>query len=395
MITIENPIRLLDEDLTVFRDDQGRPRVLGLHCSVILIIQLLFIVFFATLAWTQETDWEKNWRQVVTAAQREGKVVVMGSADPVLRRELPARFKARFGLNLEYLAGRGTANFTRLRMERRAGHYSVDVVMAGMQNMVDYYNEKIIKPLLPALMLPEVLDGSKWKKGKLWFLDPEGKYVLRLYYYLSGGIVYFNTDYAKREDFKSVKALLDPKWRGKISSLDPSGRGPGQADATRFYMKFGEEFVKRLYIDQKPAFSRNKRQLADWLGRGTYPVSLNAETEFVIEMKEQGLPVDMFPVPDGPATLSAGNGLLALIDKAPHPNAARVVVNWIASREGVEILGRARHKPTTRNDVDESYVIPWEIPLPGTNYIDTYNWDFTTTTKRKLHRRLREILKPR
>ena len=113
MITKENPIRLLGEDLIVFRDDQGRPRVLGLHCSVKLIIQFLFIVSLATLAWTQETDWKQNWRQVVTAAQREGKVVVMGSADPVLRRELPARFKARFGLTLEYLAGRGTANFTR------------------------------------------------------------------------------------------------------------------------------------------------------------------------------------------------------------------------------------------------------------------------------------------
>ena len=210
MITKENPIRLSGKDLIFLGGKRGRSQVLGLHCSVKLIIQLLFFVFFATLAWTQETDWEKNWRQVVTAAQREGKVVVMGSADPVLRRELPARFKARFGLNLEYLAGRGTANFSRLQMERRAGHYSVDVVMAGMQNMVDYYNTKTIKPLFPALMLPEVLDGSKWKKGKLWFLDPEGKYVLRLYYYLSGGIVYFNTDYAKREDFKSVKEFLDP-----------------------------------------------------------------------------------------------------------------------------------------------------------------------------------------
>src|SRR3546814_9631508 len=48
-----------------------------------------------------------------------------------------------------------------------------------------------------------------------------------------------------------------------------------------------------------------------------------------------------------------------------HPNAARLFVNWIASREGIEIFSRARLEPTTRNDIDESFIRPELIPLAG------------------------------
>jgi ABC-type Fe3+ transport system substrate-binding protein len=147
-------------------------------------------------------------------------------------------------------------------------------------------------------------------------------------------------------------------------------------------------------VDQQPAFSRDKRQLADWLGHGTYPISLGVETEGVIRMKEQGLPVDLMYLPDSPGTLSAGNGLLGLMNKAPHPNAARVFVNWIASKEGLEILGRARRKPTTRADIDESYVPDWEIPKPGPEYFDSYTWE-NAARREKVIEYMRELLKSR
>lgn len=357
------------------------------------------VAFFVTVlvapGWAQERTWKKQWGQIVAAARKEGSVVVMGSADPVVRTELPAAFKAKFGIALEYIGGRGSDNFTRLNMERRAGVSTVDAVMAGLSNMVDYYHEKIIIPLLPVLILPEVLDGSKWKKGKPWFLDPEGKYILRLYnYVLSAGYLTINTQHAKPEELKLIKDLLHPKWKGKFSVYDPTVSGTGEIDAARFYMDFGEEFVKRLFVDQKPGISRNKRQLADWVARGTYPVSLGVETEGAAMMKQQGLPIEVISLSDVPPYLTAGNGLLALVGKSPHPNAARLFVNWAASKEGLEVIARARKKPTTRTDVDESFVLPLELPRPGARYFDTYDWEFTTTTREKIRQRMVELLTP-
>ncbi|MGH7767844.1 MAG: ABC transporter substrate-binding protein [Candidatus Binatia bacterium] len=357
-----------------------------------LVAQLSLILFFPLFALAQK-GWEAQWNELHSGARKDGKVVVMGSADPVLRQELPAKFKARFGVGLEYIGGRGGDNFSRLRMERQAGLYTTDAVMSGMANMVDYYKEKTLDPLLPALVLPEVVDPSKWKSGRLWFMDPEEKYILRLYNYVFSGLLYFNTKHAKPEDFKSVKELINPKWRGKISLMDPTISGPGEIEATQFYLQFGEEFVKKLYVDQKPAISRDKRQIADWLAHGTYPVSLSAPTEFVVEMKKLGLPVEMVAPTDAPGSITAGNGLLALINKSPRPNAARLFVNWLASKEGVEILGRARGKPSTRNDIEESYALPWEVPRPGLKYLDTYGWEYTTVMREKVNARVKEILR--
>jgi len=359
-------------------------------------IALCWSIFcFPLLALAQQKSWETQWEEILSGARKEGRVVVMGSADPVLRRELPAAFKARFGVSLDYLSGRGGDNFARLSMERRGGVYTVDAVMAGMSNMFDYFNQRFLDPLLPALVLPEVLDASRWKTGRLWFMDPEGRYILRLYNYIFSGLIFFHTRYVKPEDFHSIKELLNPKWKGKISVMDPTVSGPGELEAASFSVQLGEEFVKKLYVDQKPAISRDKRQIADWLGRGSYPVSLSVPTEFATQMKREGLPVDMVAPKDIPLTITAGNGLVALINQAPHPNAARLLVNWIASKEGVELLGRARQKPTARKDIDESYAVSWEVPQPGVRYFDTYDWEFTAMMRTKLTQQMRDLLRRR
>jgi len=81
------------------------------------------------------------------------------------------------------------------------------------------------------------------------------------------------------------------------------------------------------------------------------------------------------------------------MQRAPHPNAARVFVNWIASREGVQFLTQATRWVPTRNNVDESIVPPEEIPHPGVRYFDSYDWDFAVTTESKVRARMKEILK--
>ncbi len=88
-----------------------------------------------------------------------------------------------------------------------------------------------------------------------------------------------------------------------------------------------------------------------------------------------------------------GNGLVAMFKDAPHPNAAQLAVNWLASREGLEVYARASGWATTRNDIDEaSFVPPESIPAPGVNYFDLSGWEFTMTTKKKVRLRLKEML---
>src|SRR6476660_3988295 len=138
----------------------------------------LAFLFVATCAQAQDAG---KWEQLVAAAKKEGKVVVIGPPDAVVRKALPEAFKAKYGITVDYIGGRGTETAAKLRAERGSGIYSVDIAFGGSDSMHStYYKQKFIVPLKPELIDPEVTDGSKWVKGKLWFSDPEDQYVLRL-----------------------------------------------------------------------------------------------------------------------------------------------------------------------------------------------------------------------
>jgi iron(III) transport system substrate-binding protein len=357
-------------------------------------LALLPLFLSTAIAWGQERDWEKRWSDLLEAARKEGRVVVAGWSDPKVRIEVPSRFTARFGIPVEYIGGRTSDHGARIRTERQAGIATIDVVLGGIDSMATIlHREKMLDPLRPVLILPEVVNPAKWRAGKLWFVDPEEKYILRLFNYVTGTI-HINTQQVKSGDLGSVRDLLDPRWRGKISAHDPTVPGSGNTPA-RFYLQFGEEFVKRLYIDQKPMLSRDRRQMADWLARGVYPISLDASSDDVRQLKGEGFPVTtLYGLPDLAGMIAGSFGLAALLNKAPHPNAAAVFLNWLASREGLEVYARAGGSVPTRNDIDAaSFAPPEEILAPGVSYFDTYGWEYTVTEREKARLRLKELLK--
>jgi len=333
------------------------------------------------------------WDGLVAAAKRAGRVVVIGPPHSEVRRALPAGFKARYGITVEYLGGSTSETAARLRAERSSGLYTVDVTLAGIQSMTAFHRDKVLIPLRPELIQPDVVDGSKWKKGELWFSDPEQQYVLRLSSYVSSAF-HVNTGKVKSGELASARDLLDPKWRGKIAVQDPTVPGSGNNQAAQFYVSLGEAFVKQLYIDQKPMLSRDTRQLTDWLLRGTYPIVFGAESLQIEKMRSEGMPVsEMNDLPDLRPSVIGGFGLIAIFDQAPHLAAAKLFANWMASKEGLEAWSRATLTVPTRNDIDEaSFLAPEIVPRAGTEYFDGYDWTFSMTTKEEVRLRMKEML---
>jgi ABC-type Fe3+ transport system substrate-binding protein len=334
--------------------------------------------------------------ELAAAAKSEGKVVVIGPAHQAVRAGLPAAFKKRFGMEMEYLGGRGSKAAARIRAERAAGIYSTDVGLAGIQTLSRVmYKEGMLDPVKPLLVVPEVLDGSKWRKGEPWFIDPEKKYALRLFNYV-GEMFTINTDYVKPADYKTARQLLlDPKWKGKIVTHDPRRSGTGSNKAAQLYLQFGEDFLKKFYIDQQPRISRNERQITDWLLRGTYPIIMGGDFAEVQKMRKEGLPVkSLHQLPDLLAAVGGGNGQVVVFNKRPHPRAAKLLVNWLASKEGMETYARLSLRATTRTDIDETKFLPKErIPVKGLKYFDAYDWEFSVKTKGKVRRMLKKMMK--
>ena len=356
-------------------------------------IALAFLLF-SSGAFAQDTA---RWDALVTAAKNEGKVVVIGPPDATVRKTLPEAFKAKYGITVEYIGGRGTETSAKLRAERSSGIYTIDVAFGGSDTMAaTYYGEKFIAPLKPELIDPEVTDPTKWTKGKLWFSDPEGMYVLRLFS-TAGPIVFINTKLVKPEEMKSTEDLLNPKWKGKISAHDPTTAGSGIGQATRFYLQFGEDFLKKLYVDQNPTIVRDRRQLTDGVARGAHPIALDGEDETLRKLKADGLPIEaIYKFRYMGGTVSSGIGQMALLDKAPNPNAARLFANWIASKEGLEVFSRARGEAPTRNDINAEAYLPKEIiPDPKASYYDVHDWTDGVAARKKVMGMMQQMLRNR
>lgn len=354
---------------------------------------LVIFVFAATPVLAQTADWEKKWNAALAAGKKEGSVVVAGFPDPVMRKEIIPRFTARFGIQVEFIAGRSSEIAARVRNERKAGLYAMDVFLAGPDTTAQVlYKERMIDSLKPLLILPEATDAAKWKNGKLWFADPEEAYVLRPF---SGvrSLLHVNADYVKPDDLRSTADLLNPRWRGKIASEDPAIVGAGANKAGRFLLQLGEEFVVKLYREQKPMLSRERRQMADWLARGTHPICLNCDEDNVRPLQQEGFKIqEIFELSPMAPTINASPWLLTVAGRAPHPNAALVFVNWIVSREGLEIYSKGFGAPTLRRDVDESFLNRASIPRPGVRYFDEADWQWITTGRQEASERVRKLL---
>jgi iron(III) transport system substrate-binding protein len=360
------------------------------------LVVFVAAMLLAPAAWAQTPDWQSTWDKTLAAAKKEGKVVVIGSPDPVMRNKIIPAFTARYGIQVAYIAGGSGELVQRMRVERSTGIYSVDVYLAGNETTVNVlYPEKMIDPIKPLMILPETVDASKWKAAKLRFIDPEEKYILRLFSTVTGA-VFINLDHVKPEDMRSVEDLLNPRWKGKISTEDPTVSGSGSNAAGRFYADLGPQFVKKLYVDQAPLVSRDRRFLSDSLARGTHPICITCRADDVAELQKSGFKViEVFELAGLPNRVRPGPFLPTLANKAPNPNAAQVFLNWIAGKEALEIYSRDYGQATLRTDVDESFLDPHLIPRADVTYPDDGDFSWIASGRRENTEKARVLLKAR
>ena len=357
-----------------------------------LVLVLVFVGVTESPAQTKASD--KEWAAIVEAAKKEGKVVVAGSPDPVMRNEVIPKFTARYGIPVEFIAGRSSEITGRTKTERAAGIFSVDVFLAGPDTTATVlYGEKLIDPLKPLLVMPEVADGAKWKRGRVWFVDPEERFVVRPFSSVAT-MLFINTDNVKPDEMRSAKDLLNPKWRGKISAEDPTSIGSGSNAAARFYHDLGEDFVRKLYVDQKTVRTRERRQMTDWLARGTQPICLNCREDDVRPLIKDGFKIiEIFELADMPPSINGSPWMLSLANKAPNPKAGQLFANWILAKEGLEIYARGYGSATLRTDIDESFLNPANLPKKNVKYFDDTDWKWVVSGRQEYREKVWQTLK--
>jgi ABC-type Fe3+ transport system substrate-binding protein len=145
-----------------------------------------------------------------------------------------------------------------------------------------------------------------------------------------------NTDFVSPAEFKSFKELANPKWSGKIVWEDPRQEGSGLNSALLFQLTYGEAFLRKLFSEQKIVFTRDRRQLTEWVVRGRHPIAVSLPTDQLKIFLEQGVGKNV-KVVDDPGLVNAiipGFGAFGVLNRRPHPNATRLYVNLLLSKEG-------------------------------------------------------------
>ena len=151
-----------------------------------------------------------------------------------------------------------------------------------------------------------------------------------------------------QEGLVSARDLLDPQWRGKLVILDPrQAAGP----LTVLLDAYGEAFVRELLLGQEPRITSDAREQSDWVIRGEYPIGVGYTTDLARRFLLQGVIVPVQPVPDGPIGISPGDGAIQALDRAPHPNAQRLFVNWLLTPTVQDRLAAAVGANSLRLDV--------------------------------------------
>jgi iron(III) transport system substrate-binding protein len=312
-----------------------------------------------------------------------------------VRVALPAKFKERFGIEMEYnVFPPNQGEFIeRIARERAAGLVTVDAFIGGAQSIFTAaYPEKIMAPIRPALIHPEALDVTKWRPGRIWFKDPDDTYFMQIFNQVSGQVV-VNTDAIGPGEIKGYRDLLDPRYTGKISVWNPALPGTGWNVGNWLRITFGDDYFKQLYVDQKVVISDDTRQWSDWLARGTYPIALGLGGRDIEALKKDKFPIEVLPPdPEAPGVATGAFGVVVLIDNAPHPNAAKLFANWMAMREGQETWGRADQIPVVRTDLDNSWAPSYAIPRPEFTYLDGYDWNYVNTAFPESIPKIRQML---
>jgi len=305
--------------------------------SKLQIVAAIVVVGFWSIA-TYAGAAQSRWEDVVRAAEKEGEVTVYATNSVGDLQVIWDAFKKKFPKIKLNSVGISTTSeiVTKMMAERRAGQFLVDAMLgAPGATYNSFYRGKTLDPLPPALVLPEVTDLSKWWKGKHRYVDPEGQYVFVYQSTLYGPPFYTNTKLVNLESIRSVWDFLDPKWKGKTIALWPRANYVSTALLFMYHHpQVGPKFLERLYGGEMDlTYFSDFRQGTDWLASGKYQICVLCRLRGALE---QGLPVvevNPYQFKEAPG-IGSNNGAIVLMNNHPHPNAAKVFINWYLSREG-------------------------------------------------------------
>jgi ABC-type Fe3+ transport system substrate-binding protein len=343
----------------------NRLRFLLIFCT---LLSLLLLSFYNPV----QADWKSDWEKTLAAARKEGSFRLYGPPGRQYMEAIEAFRSVYPKIKMVYVPGGGSQHANRLGAERRAGKFIADIYIGGAGTGGILAEKGLFDPLPPLLILPENKDQSAWFRKQHSYADSRQSLIL-MEGTVTNRVALYNTKKHKPGEVKSFKDLLDPKWRGKMVTDDPTARGRLATWKGIYYNKdknLGPKFIQRLFGEQEVTIARDINQKINWVARERYDLYIAPRGTEALTAIKQGLPVEIYRSPTDEAYVSGGWGQLAVVNRAPHPNAATVFANWMVSREGQLSWQKHADRPSLRMDIPKDMITDqFTVAKPGGKYM--------------------------
>jgi iron(III) transport system substrate-binding protein len=272
--------------------------------------------------------------KLIDGARKEGRLVLYTGMDAEEANLFTKEFAKKFPfVKADVFRSSGEKVQARFLVEHRANTHSADVFQTSIVQVYQLKNSGLL-----ARYASE--EAAAYADG---FKDPQGHWTA---FYQIPYVIGYNTRQVAAKDVPaSYEDLLQPRWKGLISLeteeyqwfyhvLQIMGRDKGL------------DFMKK-FAGQNLQMRKGHTLLAQLVAAGESAIATVVYSNRVERMKASGAPIDWVRF-KGP-TITAINAI-SIPDKAPHPNTARLFVDFVLSREGQNLLRGLRRIPA-RPDV--------------------------------------------
>src|SRR5579859_53481 len=271
------------------------------------------------------TNLDQVYAKLYPAAKQEGRLVLYGVGTQDLYEPIRLAFVNKFpGIELQGVDQRGRDTREKVVAEQQSQNYVGDVAISGTDTQAE----------LVSLGYTEAYQPAEIDNAIPGLVPPGGVMSPRT---LTIFTIDINTNLVPPDqEPKTWLDVLDPKWKGKVAMDDPRGSGPGGTIISGIDYLYGQDVEQKL-ADLKPFFATQAGPIWTALNRGEYAIYLSGGHTDLIANKRAGAPVKQIIPSDGVGVTPIGQSLLK---NAPHPNAAKLWIEWSLSEEGQNLLAQ-------------------------------------------------------
>lgn len=276
------------------------------------------VASFASIGAAPASAQDSAPEALVKAAQAEGGFTLYSSSNEGHTKGLLAAFEKKYGIQGTYLRLAQTPLEQRFATEFDANRNQADVF--SVSSPVPYETHPEWFEPLSAKTVPSLADWPARWQSKNYVTWQTNVIVL-----------YYNTDQFAQTPIRTWSEVADPRWKGKILLTDPRVADNYMGWLDGMERRFGMDFLRKIAA-QDSKLTQSGASGVQMVAAGAYPINFPSFPDFSTQLIAKKAPLAIEYISDPMFVSMRGIGI---VSKAPHPNTARLFLNWLLSPEGI------------------------------------------------------------